>query len=61
MPNLKVVFSDFTEDVYKTVKDAEDAILEAYAEGAMVDYVCEEENEDNIYSCVWSVKLQKEK
>ena len=61
MPKIKVIFNDFTEDVYKTIEDAEGAILEASAEGVMVDWVEEYENEDNIYSCVWSVKLQKEK
>ena len=57
---IKVYFSDFTEDEYETEKDAEDAILEAQAEGVLVDQINDAEDEDKMYSCIWSVKLQKE-
>jgi len=56
---IKVNYSDYTEDTYETEKDAEDAILEAHAEGVSVDYISDE-NGNHPYSCIWSVKLQKE-
>jgi len=59
MSKIKVNFSDFTEEIYDSVRDAQDAILEAHAEGVSVEYV-EDVDTEQPYSCVWAVTLQKE-
>jgi hypothetical protein len=53
-----VEFSDFQASEYDSISDAENAILEAHAEGVSVDYI--EDEDGNPYSCVWNVQLQKE-
>jgi hypothetical protein len=55
---ITVNFSDFTEGEYTNEEDAINAILEAHAEGVLVDYI-QDENE-NPFSLKWSVELQKE-
>ena len=40
------------------VQDAEQGILEAHANGVSVEYVQDED--DNVYSCEWDVRLEKE-
>ena len=57
---MKIIvnFSDFTVAEYDTIKDAEDAILEAHAEGVLTEWV---ESKNGVpYSCLWKVKLQRE-
>jgi len=54
-----IQFSGNTEEIYNNTEDAEDAILEAHAEGVGIESVYDTEN--NPYSCIWTVKLQKEK
>jgi len=56
---LQVTFSDFEVYEYKSVKDAQDSILEALAEGVLVEEIIDLDT-DNIYSCVWTVLLQNE-
>uniref|UniRef100_A0A6M3LEE7 Uncharacterized protein n=1 Tax=viral metagenome TaxID=1070528 RepID=A0A6M3LEE7_9ZZZZ len=55
---IKVYYSDFIVEEYANVKDVEDGILEAFAEGVFVEEILDDE--DNYYSCIWTVKLQKE-
>jgi len=55
---MTVTFDDCSEGEYNTIKDAEDAILEAHADGVAVDYITDED--ENLYSCEWSVKISKE-
>ena len=57
---IEVTFDDCHVEEFKTERDATDAILEAFAEGVLVDWVRDSETEVP-YSCVWSVTLQKEK
>jgi len=65
---ISVHFDSFEIGVYENESDAEDAILEASAEGVLVDLVHEGdciENKDiecteEQYSCLWKVQLQKE-
>ena len=59
MTRFRITFSDFTEGEYENEKDAVDAILEAHAENVGVEEVRDADTE-NLYSCVWSVFLQKE-
>jgi len=54
----KITFSDFETYEYDSQKDAQDAILEAHAEGVGVEEILDEN--DNIHSCIWTVVLQNE-
>ena len=56
---ITVTFSDFTEETYDSLHDAQDAILEALAEGVLVEHV--EDSNGNPYSCVFTVMLQEER
>lgn len=56
---IEVHYSDFTEETYLNIRDAQDAILEAHAEGISVDWI-EDADTEELYSCIWSVELQKE-
>jgi len=53
-----VSFSDFEVAEFDSIRDAEDAILEAHAESVGVEWI--EDDEGNPYSCIWEVTLQKE-
>lgn len=55
---ISVWFNDFSKSEYDSLEDAKDGILEAFAEGVLVDYI--EDDEENLYSCAWSLELQKE-
>ena len=57
---ITVHYDDFTVGEYETTDEAEDAILEAHAEGISVDYVHDSDNEDKVYSLIWAVELQEE-
>jgi len=59
MPRIRVEFSDFSEGTYGSVRDAQDDIIEAHAEGVSVEYV-EDADTNEPYSCIWTVTLQKE-
>ena len=58
---IKVKYDDFTEDDYETDVDAKHGILEAHAEGVLVDLITDTDDEDIVYSLIWDVTLQKEK
>lgn len=53
-----VSYSDSTKEIYRNQEHAEDAILEALAESVTVEKICDAEGSP--YSCIWTVKLQKE-
>jgi hypothetical protein len=55
---IKIWFNDFSISEEASIEDAKETILEAFAEGVLVDYI--EDDEGNLYSCVWSLELQKE-
>jgi hypothetical protein len=55
---ITVTFSDFTEVEYMCIRDAEQGILEANAEGVSVEEV--RDDDENIYTCEWDVRLEKE-
>jgi len=65
---ISVHFDNFEIGVYENESDAENAILEANADGVLIDLVHEGdciENKDiecteEQYSCLWKVQLQKE-
>lgn len=57
---IKVYFSDFTTGEYENKRDAEDAILEAHAEGVLVEEIYEDDDPERMYSCIWKVSLQGE-
>jgi len=65
---ITVHFDDFHIEEYGSTRDAQDAILEAHAEGVGVDVVhdgsCVDGEVDDCYekqySCIWTVLLQKE-
>jgi len=56
---IVVLYSDYTEGVYNSKQDAEDAILEALAESILVENVTNEDG-SKLYSCLWGVELQEE-
>jgi len=55
---LIINFSDFTVGEYYSDTEAKEAILEAYANDVFVDSIQDED--ENIYSLLWSVEIQKE-
>ncbi len=65
---ISVHFDSFEIGVYDNEEDAEFAILEASAEGVLIDLVhegdCLEDKDiectERQYSCIWKVQLQKE-
>jgi len=57
---IRVHYSDFTFEDYKTEEYAAQAILEAHAEGVSVESIHDTDDESKIYSLIWGVKLQKE-
>lgn len=60
MKMVKVYFSDFTTGEYDDARDAEDAILEALAEGVLPEEILEDDDPERMYSCIWKVRLQGE-
>ena len=65
---ISVHFDSFEIGVYDNEEDARFAILEASAEGVLIDLVhegdCLEDKDiectERQYSCIWKVQLQKE-
>jgi len=57
---IRVEFSDFTFEDFRTENAAAHAILEAHAEGVSVISIHDIDDESKIYSLIWNVKLQKE-
>jgi len=55
---ITIEFSDGTAIEEKTIQDTEQSILDAHANGVSVEYI--EDSDCNTYSCLWSIKLQKE-
>ena len=58
---IRVEFSDFTFDDFRTEDAAAHAILEAHAGGVSAISVHDVDDESKIYSLIWGVKLQREK
>lgn len=57
---IEVEYEDGSIHTYETAEDAEMDILEAHAEGLDVYMITDGEDDNQQYSCLWSVKLQKE-
>lgn len=58
MPKITVEFDDGSSVDYDDMEYAQSGILEAHCEGVGVNWI--EDDESTIYSCIWSVELQKE-
>ena len=57
---IEVHYSDFTVAEYTNEQDAIGDILEAHAEGILVERINDVADENSLYSLIWTAKLQKE-
>ena len=57
---ITVIYDDFTEGEYETEQDVEDALLEALAEGVQAIMIHDSDDDNKLYSVIWSAELQKE-
>jgi len=64
--SILVHYSDETLGIYKNVQEAEDEILQQFSDSDMtctpeyVEEVDEQENQVAVFSCTWSLELEKQ-
>lgn len=57
---IEVEYENGSVHTYDTTEEAEEAIEQAHADGLGVYMITDGKDDNNQYSCLWKVTLQKE-